>query len=64
MLRDAGRLWTESSREEQRAFIQDVFARINGARPEVTTTLPKPNYLPIFKLAERRDMKFVEVLPP
>jgi len=54
-LRDVGSLWNTSTREQQRAFVQDVFARIVVEGPQITAITPKAVYAPLFALdrAER-----------
>ena len=52
-LRDAGKLWASSAREQQRAFVREVFDRIVVDGAQVAAITPKPLYEPMFVLDRR-----------
>ena len=53
-LRDIGALWSEISRHQQRAFVREVFERMELRGAQLTTITPQPKYAPFF-LLDRRE---------
>ena len=50
LLRDAGALWTEGARSEQRDFTQEVFERIVVTGSQLSAITPKAAYAPLFAI--------------
>lgn len=61
-LRDVGKLWAESARQLQRAFVREVFQRIVVDGPQVASITPKELYAPLFILDRRERFGGVSVL--
>ena len=52
-LRDMGKLWAESPRDQQRTFVREVFQRIGVAGKTVSAITPKALYAPLFVIDRR-----------
>jgi hypothetical protein len=52
-LREVGKLWADSPRQLQRAFVREVFERIVVEGPQVASIMPKDLYAPLFVLDRR-----------
>ncbi len=50
LLENVGSLWNQSPRATQRAFVREVFAKIEVRGQQVEALTPKPLYEPLFKL--------------
>jgi site-specific DNA recombinase len=61
-LRDVGKLWAESPRQLQRAFVREIFQRIVVEGPQVASITPQALYAPLFVLDRRERFDGVMVL--
>ena len=53
-LRDLGRLWKDSPRVDQRAFVKEVFVTVVVDGAQVAEVTPAPKYEPLFVLDRRQ----------
>lgn len=47
-LRSVGALWSESPRDQQRAFVREVFESMELRGPQLTAITPRAQYAPFF----------------